>query len=132
MGAEAHLVGGEALFGAADCLFDDGLGAVVPVVAHTRGSVEAEAAQGGLPRSAEQVGGRFSRDLAAQVPQGAVEAGVGDVVGPHRFVVRGQVPVPGVAADEGGLELLDAGGYFGRHPVGARLGDPLQALVRSR
>ena len=45
------------------------------------------------------------------------------------FVVRRQIFVAGVAADECGLEFVNASGDGGWYAVRARLGDALQAFV---
>ena len=44
---------------------------------------------------------------------------------PLRFVVWRQIFVAGVAANETGLEFVDASGDGGRYAVRARLGDAL-------
>ncbi|MEO2105143.1 MAG: hypothetical protein ABGZ36_05820, partial [Actinomycetota bacterium] len=104
MGADAHLVRRETLVGQCDRFVDDRFRVVVPVVLYSGRGVESEtlARLARRPRKLvdDEVGNAFARRLTADVPQGELDAGVGDVVLAVAVVCRQQRRVVNVFANQ--------------------------------
>ncbi len=127
LGADAELHGRIAGVDIGECLFDQLVWILAPIVAAAAGGIEAHL----VDRSAgQQLAGAFALDLATQIPERAVDTGHGRVVGPAVVVGMGcDGRIERVFADQLRAEPVDPACDAEWPAVGAGLADSDQPFV---